>query len=218
MLVGHYASAFAGKTLAPSAPLWSFVLASQALDVVWCGLVMTGVETARVDASLPGAPLSLDFMPYSHSLPTAIIWSVLFALAFGKLLKLPGKAATLLGVVVFSHWALDVIVHRPDLGLWFDQMKVGFGMWNIPVTEATFEAGLLGFAALFWAGLRARGGESVWPAAAFFGFLIATQIVTQISPLPESAQATAASTLGIYMLATLLAWLVERKPHAASRA
>ena len=97
-------------------------------------------------------------------------------------------------------------------------MKIGLGMWNIPITEATFEIGLLGFAALFWAGLRARTGQSIWPAAAFFGFLVLTQIVTQVSPLPESAQATASSTLGIYLLATFLAWLVERGQQAADRA
>ena len=35
-----------------------------------------------------------------------------------------------MGAAVFSHWLLDLIVHRPDLAIYDNTWKVGFGLWN----------------------------------------------------------------------------------------
>jgi hypothetical protein len=41
------------------------------------------------------------------------------------------RASSMIGLVVFSHWVLDFIVHAPDLPLLFkDSPKVGLGLWT----------------------------------------------------------------------------------------
>lgn len=212
MLMGHYAAALAGKAVAPQAPLWSFVLASQLLDVGWTVLIAAGVETARIDASLPGAPLHLEHMPWTHSLAATLIWAVVSAIAFGKLLKLQRRTAMLLGLVVLSHWFIDLLVHRPDLGLWFTGMKVGLGMWNLPAAEASLEMGLLAVAVVFWAGHLARTGGRLWPAGMFVALIAGIQIMSQIAPTPQSMTAVAMTNLVIYGVFTLMAFLIERRP------
>jgi hypothetical protein len=47
------------------------------------------------------------------------------------------------GLAVFSHWILDLIVHRPDLAIYDDTLKVGFGLWNYKGFEFGLEAAML---------------------------------------------------------------------------
>ena len=51
--------------------------------------------------------------------------------------------AVWVGAAVFSHWVLDLLVHRPDLPLYDDTMKVGLGLWNHPALALALEAVLL---------------------------------------------------------------------------
>ena len=62
------------------------------------------------------------------------------------MLRLSTGAAIAIGAVVFSHWLLDLIVHRPDLELYPDGPKLGLGLWNMPVPEQALEIGLLAVA------------------------------------------------------------------------
>src|SRR5215204_6744175 len=115
MFVGHYSASLAAKVVEPRAPLWSYFIASQLLDIAWGAFVILGIEKVRVDRGLPGSVFDLYYMPWTHSLLAAIVWSIAGALMFKKLLQLPSRAAVFIGLVVFSHWVLDVVVHRPDL-------------------------------------------------------------------------------------------------------
>src|SRR5258705_8017886 len=108
MFVGHYSAALAAKAAEPRAPLWTYVIGCQLLDVGWSTLIITGVEKVRVDPSLPGSSLVLYDMPWTHSLPGALAWSLAGALAVRWALKLPWRAAAFVGMVVFSHWVLDL--------------------------------------------------------------------------------------------------------------
>jgi hypothetical protein len=212
MFVGHYSAALAAKSAEPRAPLWTYVIGCQLLDFAWAGFVMTGVEKVRVDPSLPGSPLDLYDMPFTHSLPGALVWSVAGALAVRFALRLPVRAAVFVGLTVFSHWLLDLAVHRPDLELWFGGAKVGFGLWNHPVQEQAVEIGLLAVAAVFWTGWRIRVGRPAWPAAAFIAFLVALQIVGMGGPNSPDPVMMGAMTLFAYLLAAAGAWLAERGP------
>ena len=71
MFAGHYAAAFAAKTLEPRAPFWTYAGACQLVDIAWSGLVMGGVEKMPgVDHAPAGAARwTSGFMPYTHSLP-----------------------------------------------------------------------------------------------------------------------------------------------------
>ena len=181
MFVGHYSAALAAKTVEPGAPLWSYVIGCQLLGVAWGGLVAAGVEKVRIDPSLPGSSLDLYHMPWTHSLPGALAWSLAAALAVRFALKLPVRAAVFVGLAVFSHWVLDLAVHRPDLELWFGGTKVGLGLWNFPVPEEALEIGLLAVAGVFWTAWRIRDGRSAWPAGLFLALLVALQIYAATS-------------------------------------
>ena len=95
----------------PRAPLWSYVVASQLVDWGWSGLVMAGVERLRLDPSLPGSHLVLEYMPWTHSLPGALVWAVGGALAAKAVLRVPWAAAAMLGAVVFSPICLLTACH-----------------------------------------------------------------------------------------------------------
>jgi hypothetical protein len=216
MFVGHYSAALAAKAAEPRAPLWAYMIGCQFLDVGWAGLIMTGAEKASVDPSLPGSPLVLYQMPYTHSLPGALAWSLGGALMVRFVLRVPWRAAVAVGLVVFSHWIADLLVHRPDLELWFGGTKVGFGLWNQPVAEQAVEIGLLAVAGVFWTAWRVRAARKAWPAAAFLAFLVALQIYALSAPEGGGPVQMGAVTLLAYGVVALVAWLVERGPVDAA--
>lgn len=216
MFVGHYSAALAAKAVEPRAPLWTYVIGCQLLDVGWSTLIMTGAEKMRVDPSLPGSSLVLYHMPWTHSLPAAVAWSLAAALAVRLALKLPWRAAVFVGLTVFSHWILDLLVHRPDLELWFGDGKVGFGLWNSPVIEQAVEIGLLAVAGALWTGQRVREGRRVWPAALFLTLLVAVQIVAMLTPPGGSATQMGIMALAVYLALGAVAWLVDRRPVDAA--
>lgn len=182
MFAGHYATALAAKAIEPRAPLWTLIAGAQLVDIAWSALVIAGIEGGRIDPALPGSPLVLEHMPWTHSLPAAIAWSLAAIILAKLLLRSPMRVAVAIGAVVFSHWLLDLLVHRPDLELYPSGPKLGLGLWNMEVPEQAVEIGLLGLGAMFWAGQRVRLGQSVWPAAAFFGLLVAVQIIAMLMP------------------------------------
>ncbi len=145
MFIGHYGPAFAAKAVAISVPLWVLFVAAQWVDFLWAGFVIFGVEKIRIIANFFGvSPLDLYYMPFSHGLPSA----VLLALAIGGLAAagLGGNRVAVIAVVAatsFSHWLLDLVVHRPDLPLIFDEMKVGLGLWFYPYLSVPLEIALL---------------------------------------------------------------------------
>ncbi|HEY0648959.1 hypothetical protein [Phenylobacterium sp.] len=211
MFVGHYAASLAAKAAEPRAPLWSYVIAAQAIDIGWGALVMGGVEKVRIDPSLPGSPLDLYHMPYTHSLPAVALWSAA-GVGLARALKLPWRAAAMIGAVVFSHWILDLLVHRPDLELWFGDGKVGFGLWNYPVPEQAVEMGLLALGAAAWAWSRGGAARSLWPVLAFVAALAAVQILAMVLPLGENPVQMGASAITVYLVIGALAWLADRRP------
>jgi len=211
MFVGHYAAALAARTVEPRGPLWTYVAACQLVDIGWSGLIMTGAEKFSINPDLPGSPLELYHMPFTHSLPAALAWSLAAALLVRGLMRLPWWTAAMVGLVVFSHWGLDVLVHRPDLELWFGGDKVGLGWWNYPVPEATLEMGLLAAAGAAWGWKRAKEGLSVWPVAGFLLLLTGIQIASKVTPPAADPVAMGGMALGLYLLITAVAWLVERR-------
>ncbi len=210
MFVGHYAAALAAKSIEPRARFWTYAGACQLMDIGWSTLVMSDVEKMRVDPSLPGSALDLYFMPYTHSLPGAAAWSLGAAVLGRYLLRLPWRAAAMVGLVVFSHWILDLLVHRPDLALWFGGPKVGLGLWNYPLAEMALELGLVAVAGGAWIARRKQEARQAWPVIAYMGFLTALQMAASLSPNSDDPVKGGALALAVYLLATGLAWLVDR--------
>ena len=94
--------------------------------------MLLGVEKVRIVPGITATnPLDLYYMPYTHSLIGALLWSVAGAVGYYLFRKQNGwSPAALVGAAVFSHWVLDFLVHRPDLPLYGDSFKVGLGLWN----------------------------------------------------------------------------------------
>jgi hypothetical protein len=217
MFVGHYAAALAAKAYEPRAPLWTYVGACQLLDIGWSSLVALGVEKVRIDPGLPGSDLDLYSMPYTHSLPAALIWSGA-ALVAARAFRLPLRAAIVLALTVFSHWICDFLVHRPDLLVWPGGIRVGLGFWNYPMPEIVLELGLLAVAGVAWTAQRKMEERHAWPAAVFLGLLAGLQIVSAMGGAMTDPTALGVQALGIYLVFTAIAWVIDRRPAPRPRA
>jgi hypothetical protein len=129
---GHFAIAFAAKPVAPRAPLWTLLVASETLDLLCFGCVAIGLEkfgVTQVSIADGIKILTPGSIPWSHGLFMSLVWSALVAVV-AYLVFRDRRASGVLGLVVFSHWVLDFIVHLPDLPLFFDgSPKVGLGLW-----------------------------------------------------------------------------------------
>ena len=217
MFVGHYSAALAAKAAEPRGPLWAYVAAAQLIDIGWGALVMAGVEKVRIDETLPGSSLDLYHMPWTHSLPAAIVWSVAAGALCHWAFKWPGRVSGMVGAVVFSHWLLDFLVHRPDLALWPMGPKVGLALWNFPVAEQALEIGLLGLAGMLWAWSASRNGKGLLAPLVFFSALVALQIAAMFMAGGDDAFQFGLSALIVYLLVTGFAFLLDRGPKKGGR-
>ena len=92
------------------------------------GIESMGVTT--IDLSQGIQFLTPASVPWSHGLLTSVVWSIL-AGAIAYLFYRDRRTGIVVGLLVFSHWVLDLIVHLPDLPLLFDGSPlVGFGLWG----------------------------------------------------------------------------------------
>lgn len=209
MFVGHYGVSFGASRADRRLPLWLTFLAVQWVDILWGVFVLLGIEKVRIVPGITASsPLDLYYMPYTHGLVTSLGWSVLVALAYAWLARPAGqwRSAALLGACVFSHWILDLIVHRPDLPLWGDSAKVGLGLWNYPVPAFVLEAAVLVVGiALYWRALPGRGRRI---ALAVFGLvMLLIQASIFVGAGPRSDRQVAISALVLY---AAFAWAAFR--------
>jgi len=217
MFVGHYGVSFAAKKIDASVPLWVLFVAVQLLDVAWAPCVLLGIERVRIVPGITASnPLDLYYMPYTHSLVAAVLWSAgAFVLYRVAVPRSPKAAALLVAAAVFSHWLLDLVVHRPDLPLYDDAVKVGLGLWNLPVLAFGLEAVLL-FGGM-WLYFR-TGAARRTATAAFCLIMLAVQASVFFGPPPASDKAAAATALGGYVVFAAVIGLLERRPRSAAAA
>jgi len=193
MFIGHFGVGFAGKKLDNSASLGTYFMAAQWVDLIWPILLLLGIEKVEIEPGISAVtPLDFLYYPFTHSLLAAIIWGVLFGLLY-FLIKKKLKTAIILGVLVVSHWFLDLIVHIPDLllipGL---ELKVGLGLWNRIVGTLLVE-GLI-FAGGVYLYLKTTKAKNKTGNFALWGlilFLVLIYIGNLFGPPPDSVQAIA---------------------------
>jgi hypothetical protein len=219
MFIGHYGPSFAIKAIRPAIPLWLLFMAVQLVDVAWAVLVLLGIEKVRIVPGITASnPLDLYYMPYTHSLAAAVLWAVA-AIVLCKFL--PGvrtwSAAAWIGLAVLSHWVLDWLVHRPDLPLYDDTMKVGLGMWNYPAIALLLEALLL-FGGMIMYLRRTKAVNAIGRfGPPIFGILmLAIQCYVFFGPPPISPGAAAITALVAYVaFAAVAQWLGRQREHPA---
>ena len=211
MFVGHYGVSFAAKKVEQSIPLWVLFLAVQFLDVLWAPFVLSGIEKVRIVPGITATnPLDLYYMPYTHSLVSALFWSCAVGLIY-QFVARPSRrqASVIIGLAVFSHWILDFIVHRPDLPLYDNAAKVGLGLWNAPALAFGLEATLL-FGGI-WLCLRGQLARS-FGTLGFGVLMLGIQVYIFFGPPPTSDRAIAATALIAYaVFAIAIWWLQDRR-------
>jgi len=116
LFTGHYSFSFAGKRAEKRIPLWLLFLAVQWIDMMWSIFVLLGIEKVRIVPGITASnALDLYYMRYTHSLAGVLCWSVLAYVVCRIVPSLRGvRTELILAAAVFSHWILDLIVHRPD--------------------------------------------------------------------------------------------------------
>jgi membrane-bound metal-dependent hydrolase YbcI (DUF457 family) len=220
MFVGHYGPSFAIKSLRPAIPLWALFIAVQLVDVAWALLVLFGVEKVRIVPGITASnPLDLYYMPYTHSLVAAVIWSVTVAVVVMLLPRIATRSAAIwIGAAVFSHWVLDVLVHRPDLPIYDDTMKIGLGLWNFPAIALALEVALLfGGMVMYLRVTKPINAVGRFGLPVFGVVMVAIQSYVFFGPAPTSPAAAATTALVSYVVfAALAEWLARQRRHAAA--
>ena len=179
MIAGHFGFAAVVKSRERAVPLWSLMLATVWLDIVFVPLFLSGIETIEpAPGTHGGYGAGIIHANYTHSLLGAIVLSAILGAACAALWG--RRSGWVVGLVAFSHWLLDLVVHRGDLPLLPGNMghlpTLGFGLWRAPLAAMTVELALVVAGAWLYYGaarstcLEARMGTSraAWVAALIF--------------------------------------------------
>ncbi|TNE58189.1 MAG: hypothetical protein EP340_06390 [Alphaproteobacteria bacterium] len=168
--INHLATALVVKKTVPEAPLLPLLLATEAIEFIWVGLNLVGVEFVTLDA--PGTHITdmhLTHMPYSHSIVGTILCAALLAM-FALWRKGSARVAAALAAAVFSHILLDIAVHEPDIALapFIGNAKYGTNfIAALPFPELLFETA---YGLICW---RIFGGSRALLAVFILSFVLA---------------------------------------------
>jgi membrane-bound metal-dependent hydrolase YbcI (DUF457 family) len=191
MFIGHFGVGFGAKKIDTKPSLGTFFLAAQFADLLWPFLLILGIEKVEIKPGISAMnPLDFVHYPFTHSLLFIIIWGVLFGAVY-FFFKKNIKSAILLGVLVVSHWVLDLIVHIPDLPLFpGSAVKVGFGLWN-SIAATVIVEGLIFIVGIYFylRSTKAKNKKGVFALWSLVVFLILIYVMNIIGPPPPSAQA-----------------------------
>jgi len=211
MFIGHFGLAFAAKRAAPRTSLGTMFVAAQLADLLWPILLLAGVEQVRIAQASRNPFLTLDFVsyPWSHGLLTELVAGAAFAALYFAVTRY-AAGAIVVGLLVPSHWLVDLVVHVPDLPLYAGgAARFGFGLWRNPIATVVLE--LVVYFAGVWVYARAAratdrvGRYGLWSLVIFLLLLYAASF----GPPPPSVKALAWTALIGWPL-TLWPWWVDR--------
>jgi hypothetical protein len=212
MFVGHYSAAFLAKRVAPEIPLPVYFFACQTIDLFWAVFVLLGIEKVRYVENITATnSMDLYFMPFTHSLPGAILWSCgVAALVWLFSTSKPQRVryALLFAAVVVSHWVFDFFAHRPDLPLWYDSFKVGLGLWNFKIFELLLELTMLWVTVFF---VLPVVGQNRTRVIALAWVMTGFQIISVVISTPKLDYQIALQLLASYTCLTVLSYFADKK-------
>jgi len=146
VLAGHIGVGLAISRAERRLNVGVFISAALLLDVLLWLFVLLGWESVVIPAEFAVIRQPKYVFPYSHGLLAGVLWSIMGGaiVFFSWHSRLPGKrlrAATLIGLAVFSHWLLDALVHIPELPLAGAlSPRVGLGLWQHMTVALVVEA------------------------------------------------------------------------------
>jgi hypothetical protein len=193
MFLGHFGVGFGAKPLAPRVSLGVLFLAAQFIDLLWPTLLLLGLETVRIDpAATVVTPLAFDHYPISHSLLAVLGWALVVGVGY-LMLRKDRMGALVLGVLVISHWVLDLLTHRPDLPIYpGGSTLLGLGAWSsLPLTLALEVPLFLLGVWLYVRSTAPRDGIGRWALISLVAFLLIVYASNLLGPPPPSTTAIA---------------------------
>jgi len=214
MFLGHYGVALALKRAEPKISLGTLFVATQLADLLWGIFLLLGWEHVRI---LPDTNplLTLQFYDYpiSHSLVGAVGWGIAAGAAYyswpTRDTTRHWQAAALVAAAVASHWALDFLVHVPDLPLaGNDSPKVGLGLWTHFGVSVALEFVVLAAGTALYVARRSRR-HPVRPVRLGFVLLLlaVTYLASLYSPPPPSIAVIGVSDIVFLLgIGALAAW------------
>jgi len=162
VVAGHFGLAAAVKAKEPQVPLWSLMLATAWLDVLFVPLYIAGIERIEPAPGTGGTGYGegVIYADYTHSLVGALALGLLF------------------GLIAAVPWGRRTGAVRGDMpilpGNLGDLPRLGFGLWQIPLAAAAAELALVAIGAVLYGRAAARragpaaGGRSRLAAGATF--------------------------------------------------
>jgi hypothetical protein len=204
MFTGHLAVGLIGKRIEPGISLGTLTLAVMLADLIVYPLLIGGVESIN---ALPVGSNRIvgENIAYSHSLLMDGVWATLVAAAYYWRRRYP-RGAWILFAAVLSHWALDVISHRPDMPIapgtsW----RFGLGLWNSFPAAVAIEGGFWLIAIILYVrSSRAKTWVGVyvfWLGIALSTLLWLGNIRADMDPNPIRA-----GTGGLIVFSIIIAW------------
>lgn len=214
MFAGHLGIALAAARVEPRVNLGVYAAAALWLDLVLWAFILLGLESVDIPADFARTHQPRFVFPWSHGLAASVLWSLLGALAVAACWRArPGggaRAACIAAAVVFSHWILDAVVHRPELPVaGAASAQVGLGLWDAMAAALALEAALVVAGLVLFLRRCALPRARALALAALVVLVLAFTIVGMtVAPPPPSATAMAASSLvTIAITCLLMAWL-----------
>ena len=205
MFIGHFGVALAAKKIDNKPSLGTLFFAAQFLDLLWPIFVLLSIENVKID---PGntafTPLDFVYYPFSHSLLGSLILSVIFGTIY-FVIKKNMKSSMLLGALVFSHWILDLITHRPDLPLAFsNSTKMGFGLWNSVALTLIIEGSIFIVGSYLYINTtkaaNKKGKIILWSLLVFLSIIY---LLNVFGPPPPSVDSIGIAGLSLWLI---VAW------------
>ena len=217
MFAGHYGIAFALKRAEPRVSLGTLFLAVQLVDILWGGTLLLGWEHARVvPGYLAASPMEFLDYPITHSLLAGLAWGAAMALVYYSLpttnVSHHGRAAAIVGLAVFSHWPLDVVVHGPDLPLAGNaSTKLGLGLWrSVPLTIGVELVIVAIGVALYVTRHSRKHPVRLVRLAITLAVLLAVYLASFLGTPPTDMRLIAIGALALGLVMAALGWWTDR--------
>jgi hypothetical protein len=156
--VDHAATALLLKRRYPAVSIIPLLVAVQAMELAWVVLNVVGIERTTTEPAVRSvADIHLAYMPWSHSVATAVGAAVLswLIIEFGARRPLLGRA---IGLAIASHLVLDLLTHARDIALapGIPTPKLGLGLYSsAPLMAFALE---LAYGVLCWRVYRGGRG------------------------------------------------------------
>ena len=222
MFLGHYGVALALKRAEPKLSLGTLFVAVQLADLLWGVFLLAGWEQVRIDPGYTAVtPIQFIEYPISHSLFGMAMWALVGAAVYyswpTRDTSRHWQAAALVGVAILSHFALDLLVHAPDLPIGGqDSPRLGLGLWNNPTATLLLELAMLATGVAVYVAFRSRRHPArPGRLAGLVLILVAIYLVSFFGPPPPSVTAIAVTDIvGLLLLAALAAWVDRRATPA----